>query len=347
MISPETTMGAEIEFSRIGTAATAGLENWLRFTTYNDGSLRNTTYVAGNLAIYPQEDARGNPILSLGMREQNPYGLEIVTSPYPYAEFLPLMQKAAQIFGHIPQNSRTSIHVHVDAAEETWQEVRNVLIWARALEAIIYRLAAAGGTHRGCRAYMGDSNDHKFARPLSDPIGVHWGSRVKPLIDWAMLTKATTASEFVAAWGRLDIHWGGSLEHYVPHRLHMINIAPLLRLGTIEWRIFDGIYRYIDLFIELVYRIHQLANSGQMPDFAFDLGTLPNVDAEWVSKLLNMDVGLLWGDNWQTGCLRRVPLSHYNSQPHLHTFSEVPVQHIIVSGMRDDGTDAFRLVARG
>lgn len=345
MITPDTTMGAEIEFSKLGTAATTGLENWLRFTTYNDGSLRDTTYIAGNIAVYPQEDESGNPILSLGMREQNPYGLEIVTSPYPYTQFLPIMQKAAQFFGHIPQSSRASIHIHVDALHETWQEVRNVVLWARALEAVIYRLAAAGRVHRGCRSYQGVSNDHKFARPLSAPIGIHWGTRQKPLIDWDHLISAKSASEFVAAWGRLDIYWSNGLEHYVPHRLHMLNIASLLRLGTVEWRIFDGIYQYIDLFVELVYRIHRLANSGQVPDFRFDLGMKPPIDAAWVSKLLDMDVSMLWGENWQSGCLNTMPMSHYSNQPRLHTFTDVNVQQIIVQGVRDHGAQDFVLVA--
>lgn len=346
MITPNTTMGAELEFSKIGTAATVGLEKWLQFSTYNDGSLRDATYIAGNIAVYPQEDERGRPILSIGMREQNAYGLEIVTSPYPYAQFIPVMQKAAQFFGHIPQNSRASIHIHVDMLGETWREIRNVLIWAHALEAVIYRVASTGNIHRGCRSYQGAPNDHKFARPLSDPIGVYWHSRVKPLIDWPRLVAAETASEFLSAWGRLDASWSIGMEHYVPHRLHMVNLTALMRQGTLEWRVFDGIYRYVDIFVEFVYRIHRLANSGQMPDFVFPLGSSPEVDATWVSKLLDMDVSLVWGDNWQKGCTVRTPLSHYSNQPHLHTFTDLPVQNIAVNGRRDTGENDFVLISR-
>lgn len=345
MIKPSTTVGTEIEFYRLGTHATDSLNGWLRFHVYNDGSVRDTTYLAGTLPVFPQEDVNGDPILSTGMRGQSPYGLEVITDPYTFEEFTPLSQKLAYFFSTTPQSPRTSIHVHVDADKETWRELQMLMRWAHALEAIIYRVACGGGQHRGERSHRGELNDHKFARPLSSPIGVNWTTGRGPLIQLDRLLNATTASEFVCAWGRLDAYWGMGLEHYMPHRLHMINLASILRTGTIEWRVFDGLYAYFDVIVDFVYHIHALAGKMQSPDFVFELGSVPNVDADWVSKLLDMDITPLWGENWQKSCVHRAPLSHYSSQSPL-TMVKTPA--IIHNGRKmDDGTDLFQPYIRG
>lgn len=282
------------------------------------------------------------------MREQPPYGLEIITEPYTYADLRPVAQKVAHFFGHVPQNPRTSIHIHVDASGETWPEIRNLFLWARALEAIIYRVSCAGDTHRGCKLHLGEPNNHKFARPLSAPIGVNWSNgKIEQLIDWTRLTEAASASEFVASWGRLDQYWNGGFEHYMPHRLHCINLASLLRTGTIEWRVFDGLYQHFDLLVDFVYSVHALASSGQTPDFQFDLGTTPNVDAAWVSNLLGMDIAPLWGQNWQQGCRTAIPLSHYPHQPVLLTHADRSVLSISNGRSRDIGARDFPLFLRG
>jgi hypothetical protein len=142
------------------------------------------------------------------------------------------------------------------------------------------------------------------------------------LINWKELVAAKNATDFVASWGRLDLYWReGAFEHYWPHRLHMINLASILRQGTIEWRIFDGMYEYVDRFVELVYRIHALSEKGE-PDFQFDLGSTPDIDAKWVSDLLEMDVSDLWGNNWQAACVHTAPRSHYANAPRITSRSQ-------------------------
>jgi hypothetical protein len=346
-MNEQTTMGAELELARIGTLATEPLNSWLNFHLHNDGSLRDATYVAGNIPVYPQEDADGRAILSAGMRAQSPYGLEIIINPYTYDELRTKAQKLAMYFGHVPQNPRTSIHIHVDISQEPWTYIRNVLLWVRALEAPLYRLACAGMEHRGCKRYQGEPNDHKFARPLSAPIGVNWDNGgISPLIMWNRITNAHTASEFVSAWGRLDTYWRGGFEHYMPHRLHCINLSSVLRNGTLEWRLFDGLYAYFDVLVDLVYNVHRLAATNQMPDFDFALGATPGVDADWMNNLLGMDVSMLWGEQWQKGCLRKSPLSHYPTQPTLHTFTERAVMQINNRRDMDTGRSDFPLFIR-
>jgi hypothetical protein len=323
------------------------MENWLKFRVGDDGSLRDATYLAGDsLAVFPEMDSHGRAILSVGMRPQRNFGLEIIIDPYPYSELQQLAQKIAHYLSCVPQNPRTSIHIHVDADGNTWKEVRRLLLWVRALEAVIFRVACGGDVHRGARAYNGEPNDHRYARPLSAPIGVHTsGGKVRPLIDWNGIKNATSASEMVAAWGRLDTYWNNGFEHYMPHRLHMVNIASILRQGTIEWRVFDGLYRHFDQLLAVVYAVHQLAGAGD-PDFDFPLGSEPKIDAEWVSRLLDTDVSQLWGNNWQKPCIRPTPLSHYNNAPVLASVHEINVRQISNGRVRDSGESNFVLYHR-
>ncbi len=321
---------------------------WLEFTTHDDGSVRGPTYTAGHLSVFPQHNELGRPILSAGMQAGPRYGLELVTRPYEYYEFLPLMDKAALVLSHLPQTSRTSVHIHVDVAGEPWTYVRNVLLWAHALEAILFRLSCGGGIHRGSREHEGTPNDHRYARPLSSPIAIDWEGTTKPLIVWNKLAKATTASEFVAAWGRLDLYWNAGLAHYCPHRLHMLNLASVMRQGTLEWRLFDGLYEHLGSFARTVYAVHRLASEGE-PDFSYVLGcdaAGPAVDHQWVSRLLDFDCEPMWGSNWQTACANKLLRSHYNDAPSLPAFASRGVQTINNKRIVDSGSSDFALFTR-
>jgi hypothetical protein len=318
---------------------------WLNCTVHDDGSVRDTTYRAGTIPIYPEFDG-DTPVLSAGMSPDRRYGLEIVVNPYAYAEFLDKMYKFQLYFDHVPQTPRTSIHIHVDVAGESWKYIRNVLLWAYALEAPIFRMACDGGTHRGERIFNGEPNDHRYARPLSDPIGIESNGRLVPLIDWTQLVEAETASEFVAAWGRFDIFWNPGIAHYCPHRLHMINLASVQRQGTLEWRVFDGIYGKIAYFAQLVYAIHDIASKGE-PDFApMLLGSQPNIDAVWLSRLLNIDCEMLWGTQWPRPVRTHALRSHYPDAPRIPSTAEHPVNSIRVIRTNDNGSDNFPLFRR-
>lgn len=321
---------------------------WLEYTTHDDGSVRGITYNAGNLSVYPQYDNKGAAILSVGMQPGPRFGLELVTRPYEYGELLPLMDKAATVLSHLPQTSRTSVHIHVDVADQPWVYIRRVLLWAHALEAVLFRLACGGGVHRGARIHDGALNDHRYARPLSSSIAIDWSGTVKPLIVWNKLINATTASEFVAAWGRLDLFWNGGIAHYCPHRLHMVNLASVLRQGTLEWRLFDGMYENLGNFARIVYAVHRLASQGE-PDFAYVLGCdalEPAIDHRWVSRLLDFDCEPMWGSNWQTACQDKALRSHYNDAPSLPPFSARGVAQINNRRIVDSGNDDFSLFVR-
>lgn len=331
-----------------------GLDTWLRYTLHDDGSIRSNTYRVGkDLAVYPQFAQDGTPILCHGMSASERFGLEVATHPYSYSEMLLTAEKLSQWFKLIPQTPRTAIHVHVDVAGESWKYIQNILRWVYALEAPIFRLSCAGACHRGERDYGGESNDHRYARPLSNPIGITWGRRLGPLILWNNLMQARTASEFVAAWGRLDLFWPGSgplnLPHYCPHRLHMVNLASVPRQGTFEWRVFDGLYEFIPQIVQLVASVHRLADQGE-PDFAPILlgsDSADRVELSWLSSLLDMDLSPLWGENWPKRCQMIHRRSHYNDAPTLYDFDHEPLRKLVVSGRRvDDGSDSFVLFDR-
>lgn len=322
--------------------------NFCQYSVHNDGSIRGETYRVGDLAIIPELDATGRVILSQGMQRADPVGLEIVTSPYPYEDMRYIAEKFTYYLASTPQTPRTSIHVHVDVGDLPWTTVKNVVLWAHALEAPLYRIACGGGIHRGARMYQGDYTDHKYARPLSSPIYCAWSKSRSPVIDWDQLISSDTASKFAASWGRLDMFWTGErqLVHYSPHRLHMINLASVLRQGTLEWRLFDGLYNQLTVFVEVVNSIHNLAMSGP-PEFEpMLLGTTPDISADWISQLLNTDINTAWGTAWQDPCRDRKLFHHYQDVPVLIPVAQSAVQNIYNRFEFDSGESTFPMFRR-
>lgn len=347
-----TTLGIEVEFHRINPCALENFDTPILYSIHDDGSTRETTYrlaVDGEvLAIAPHVIHRGGRehiILPYGVTNGDSIGLEMVTRPHTYNVLREHLPGLSEFLAPVPQTPRTSIHVHVDIAYVPWVAVRNVLKWAHALEAVLYRLSCGGMMHRGERDYKGRYTDHMFARPLSNPIGAVWGTvgSNKPLILWDRLMAAKTASEFTAYWGRADMYFSGyqNLPHYVGHRLHMINLVSALRYGTLEWRLFDALYDRINLIVDVVVAIHRLGYSERQPDFEpMPLGSEPDVDHLWVSRLLDMDVEPLWGKRWPKGCQVDA------RDPHYGRISIPTLTQTEILTMRHDSGDDYVPLAR-
>lgn len=310
-------MGLECEIPHI-TARTASLVDWCRVDIHDDGSIRNENYTIDDVAILPMR-RRNQLIYPSGVMLTDRFGAEIVTQPYEYEELRAHAVSLASMFGHVPTTPRSSIHVHVDVIDKPWTYVQNLMKWFVALEAPLYRLSALGEEHRGVQWFEDPQHrdrglvqqDHNYARPLTNSIGISNGRRNVPLIDIAKLLTADTASSFVSAWGRLDLYWGG-LPHYCPHRLHAINIVPLLKHHTIEWRMFNGRYRFIPKVLDIVHAMHKLAERPFPDAFpVMPLGSKPKFTATEMSVLLGVDVYDVWGSAWVPGCREYALASHY------------------------------------
>lgn len=345
-----TTVGVEIEIQDLSRHGLPGLDNIVRHSVHDDGSIRSPTYQVAGIGVIPQKDERGEPILCNFMTQERDFGLEVVTQPYTFGEFYSIADKVAAFFGHVPQTPRTSIHIHVDVGGAPWTYIKNVILWARQLEAPLYRIAAGGGIHRGERSYKGKINDHRYARPFSAPIAAEWGDEgeLRPLIDWDALATSRTASEFLRSWGRLDMAWNEGLTHYCPHRLHMLNLASVMRQGTLEWRLFDGIYRHLPLFLRVVYGVHELAQYGPpLSSNGMDLGSSSTViDCTEISSLLNVDVSPAWGALWPAGIADTLKKHHYTQDFRLNSGRPTRRIRAINAEESDDNSATYPLYVR-
>jgi hypothetical protein len=368
----------EIEFESLPREAIEPIKQRWRCKVADDRTVRGKTYLTSDgVPIRLQrrsrdnnddgddEDGGGAVIRPSGVREGNYIGLEVVTEPYEEDVAMQIAEFVSRMYGHIPQTSNTSVHIHVDVGGKRWVYIQNVIRWVYHLEMPLLRMAAAGGKHRGGRYDRQDGgdayNDYRFTRPLSAPIAAAYPRAARPVLDIPSLLAAKSASEMMAYWGRMDImSTDGDLRgsHYVPHRLHMLNLLAVMRQGTLEWRMFDGVYKRIPDFLRLVMRIHAIAETAT-PDFApMLLGSTPPayLNAEWLSHKLGMDVTRLWGGGssssgssysgsgvWPSPVKNPLRLHHYqNFGWSIPTLAQVPVvPYMSNMGVYDDGSASF------
>lgn len=300
------TCGLEIELPRSHHSTVEGVSEIIPLSPHDDGSLRRESYlIANNVCVLPlQRD--GRDVVSYGMVPQRAYGLELVTSATKVKDIRERIPIVSRHYKHLPKDDTCSLHVHVDIADQPWRYVQRIFHWAYALEAVLFRLSCAGKLHRGI------TNDYQFCRPLSMPIGAIWGRARGPLILWNDFINATTSSQMAFAWGRTDLYYDEewSIPHYVAHRYHMVNLMSCFRLGTFEWRLFDPLYEFFDLFFEVVIAVHKLAEKGS-PEFQpMLLGTSPDITSDAVCELLGVDISPLWGDVWCPAPQRINPDAH-------------------------------------
>jgi hypothetical protein len=113
------------------------------------------------------------------------------------------------------------------------------------------------------------------------------------------------------------------------------------RQGTVEYRIFNGVYRYLSDIVAIVEGLDRLAESGS-PDFEpMILGTTPAFTAEDMSRLLQYDVSHIWGWQWPRACQVRALPGHYQGFTTIPSWQDevVTVQNNL--GMPDTKIDSF------
>lgn len=295
------TYGAEFEVPGVFAdynARIAGAD------VHNDGSIRVNTFVldtaCGPVSVLAPIVGSNNPLSRVaGLRRTREFGYELVAGPYNSKQALldTAASIAAQFYYAERLSPTASIHIHVgDTNGFTWQTVRNLCEWVYTLEAPLFRVACAGTTHRGV------SNDYRYTRPLSRPIHVHnagtGSSKTRPCIDLPGLMDAKSAADLLRAWSRIDLYWYNMPRFYAA-RTHMINLLALQKYGTIEWRLFDGLYSRAPIFCEIVDAVHNLAEAGRPAGLSPKiLGYDGDMTCEEFSSILGLDVSSVWGTSW-------------------------------------------------
>lgn len=286
---------------------------------HDDGSIRTRNYAIAGTPIIPIQ-VHDQTITPYGASAVDRYGPEIVSSPLNRDDALEFGEQVAKVLTKMPANPRASIHVHMSGFR-TWQHIQNLVLWMYALEAPLYRIGGLGQRHRGELNYQGEPNDYKFCRPLSQPIHLVKGMKKVPLVNMSRIATASTFGEFLFAWGRLDYYWvHNELGHYCPHRLHIVNLASLMRYQTAEVRLWNGVPKYIPDSIAISLRLFDLAEQGP-PTFApmliGDYKALGHVTSDHISEILGMNIAHLWYERWATPPTTPDRLSHYSSHNEL------------------------------
>lgn len=339
LIDDDTTVGLEVEFEGIPREGFGNFNSGIRFTAHDDGSTRGPTFVLQGTDIPVILQQQNNmAIICSGIAPARNYGMELVSDVHTLGHVKKHIRKFVQHVRHIEKTPKTSIHLHVDIADRPWIYVKNTILWAHHLEAVLFRLSAGGDEHRGSQ------NNYKFCRPLSDPIGAYIGGmNVKhgPLIDWKKFVQSQSLTEMLASWGRLDWHCAmDNLPHYIGHRLHLVNLIASVRQGTLEWRMFDALYGNLELFIRVIEGVHKLGAQGP-PDNRirqYSLGEDPDIECAEVSELLSVDVAPIWGYKWQSKPTSKWPEPHYGAV-RLSSDPLFPYKY-------DDGTDTCPIYRR-
>lgn len=356
----EVTVGAELEIPGISRTIARELiqaiqrDTSVRFSLSDDGSLRAPTYDYDGIPIIMK-----NGVVPSGLQRSDIFGAELVSSPRTFYDWI--NGRYADIIARkleaYPSNPRASIHVHISMKGRSWRYVQSLLRWVYVLEAPIFRFAALGMRHRGSQTYRAAgaeavAQDYNYTRPLSSPIASLFdGGSVRPLIDTKKLFEARTASEMFAAWGRLDMLWG-SIPHYNPHRLHVINIVPLSQHGTVEFRVANGVYKHFGEWLRFLRGLCELAEREPEPPSGMAPMTLGYTGDFSLYDLSDLLGGVpisekIWSSGWQRGVQERLCMHHYRN------FGAIPTRQIAarqiwnLHGAPDDGTDSFVLVPEG
>jgi hypothetical protein len=130
----------------------------------------------------------------------------------------------------------TSTHVHVYMGKlPPIYVLKNLLNMAIRLEAPLFRLSVAELLHhRGI-----EHNDYMYCRPLTGPGPQYI---IDENLAWRqcfdlhrILEGADTTKQALRAWGRADYQ----PSKWIPPRYYWLNPVPLIRQGTIEFRLFN------------------------------------------------------------------------------------------------------------
>lgn len=351
-LSPDFTPGGVKRFCRIDDDRSV---RGYPITVDRAGTLGKCNLIPAN--PYTEKFFQKRVALDRGFR----IGAELVTRPLPYEEARILGNMIAEHFKHVPFTPEASIHIHVGMINRPWIEVYKVLLLFLYLEQGYYHLAAGGQKHRGehhRRRFELNPiyDDYRYCRPLSVPIAVRDASdadEVLPCINVPALLTAKSATDLLVAWGRLDQM--RTVPHYLPHRLMGLNLCSMMRLGTLEWRIFDPRYELLPYFIDLVVDSHRLAAAmdvEQLRHLAYSGFWMARIQDYKITKEVFQD---LFGNRpWLTklwsnepslqGVTDHLLLSHYDGQQRwvLDTEAEVSTCKNNL-GEVDDGSDSFIL----
>ena len=122
---------------------------------------------------------------------------------------------------------RSGIHFHVSLSSPPCYVLKNLVRIFLRYEDLIFKLSGLGKVNRGI------FNSSAYSRPLSSGLYVPCGGIYYPIVNYDDLFKTRTSREFFDVWGDSN-NMSGS--RYFPARYLVLNLAPILFRGAVEFR---------------------------------------------------------------------------------------------------------------
>lgn len=149
---------------------------------------------------------------------------------------------------------RSGIHFHVSLSTPQTYVLRNLTKIFLRYEDLIFKLSGLGKVNRGV------FNSSAYSRPLSQGIYVPSNGGYYPIINYDDLFATKTAKDFFNVWGDSNTQSG---TRYFPARYLVLNLAPILFRGAVEYRPCNTTlnYKWIYGMLEFFRNITKLAAS--------------------------------------------------------------------------------------
>lgn len=150
-------------------------------------------------------------------------GFELQTAPANGDTFCTQMDEAAEFLSHIgaETNKQCGLHVHVDARNYTYYDMRRLVLLYAAIEPALFALMPEGRRH------------NQFCIPCGRRLVKHLRSNMRP-----KESKAQLLANIYKQTGRKIKELRQS--HYVDGRYSALNVHSWLYRGTIECRLHSG-----------------------------------------------------------------------------------------------------------
>lgn len=352
--------GIEVEIPGLSRSDCDSILQFFPGRLADDGSIRQRNWQIDGVPILPngrrRTRLRTDGLIPSYLHAADVFGAEFVSEKLQFEVLRDYVKKLSRFLSCMPNSPRAGIHIHLDVNGMPWRFFQRLFHLTYKMELPLMRIFGAGTLHRGGLSdNSGELVDYRFCRPLAHPIYVVSDGpnpvRV-PVIDLDLLLNADTASSFVSAWGRFDMYWTrDSLSHYIPHRLHVWNLAATVRLGSIEMRAWNANYRHMIKMLDITKKLYDMAADDVSVDIDLPFDTdREGLDSEAIrlqmENILAIELKDLWGSNWPLQVVDMNKMHHYQGF-YLPSYEFHPLNRIRVGGKLDDGTDFFPLASRG
>lgn len=179
-----------------------------------------------------------NSIMNSGILSRYTYGGEIrtgiINTEQDYLTGLIELCSYLRDLGENTRSYRAGIHVHISFPSPDLVSLKNLINLGAHLEQVFFLLGGMGYDFRGFK------NNSCYCRPITKYgpvcVPIQDGKKYAQVFTVKTLNSAKNVEDFQFKYGDLPYQGG---RQYFPVRYHWLNLSPIWRIGTVEFRIFN------------------------------------------------------------------------------------------------------------